>query len=220
MLGAYDGAARVVVTLLPIALIAIVMLVRRRRLAGTPAARAWRLSVAEVGIVYLTLPAVWLTMLPGWQAGQVRHRASVVPLRDLATMSTFQVVGNLLLLAPLGFLVPVRFARLASLPRVLTVAAACSGLIEAAQYLLPLDRVASADDILLNTTGAGLAALASRPWWRPDRALRREPHPLPTGERSVRGRAAASGHDHAGDRSTEPEAGAGTRRKDAPTLPE
>jgi glycopeptide antibiotics resistance protein len=59
-----------------------------------------------------------------------------------------------------------RFAALASLPRILALAAGCSVLIETAQYVLQLDRVSSVDDVLLNATGAGLAALAARPWWR------------------------------------------------------
>jgi glycopeptide antibiotics resistance protein len=92
--------------------------------------------------------------------------AMTVPLRDLATMDSFQVTGNLLLLSALGFLAPVRFVTLASLPRVVALAASCSALIETAQYVLRLDRVSSVDDVLLNTAGAGLAALASRPWWR------------------------------------------------------
>ncbi len=90
---------------------------------------------------------------------------SLMPLRDLVTMSTGQVVGNLLILAALGLLAPVRFAALASLPRILALAAVGSTLIETAQYVLQLDRVSSVDDVLLNTAGAGLAALASRPWW-------------------------------------------------------
>jgi glycopeptide antibiotics resistance protein len=81
-------------------------------------------------------------------------------------MGTFQIVGNLLLFAPLGLLAPVRFLALTSVPRVLAVAATGSMLIETAQYLLPVDRVASVDDVLLNTAGAGLAALASRRSWR------------------------------------------------------
>jgi hypothetical protein len=165
-LGVYDGLARAAVILLPVALVAVWALARHRRLAGADAARAWQQSLAEVGIVYLTLPAVWITMLPGPRAGHVSPRASLVPLQDLATMSTFQIVGNLLLLAAPGFLVPVRFADLASLPRALAVAATCSVTIEATQYLLPLDRVASVDDVLLNTIGAGVASLASRRWWR------------------------------------------------------
>ena len=66
----------------------------------------------------------------------------------------------------LGFLVPLRFPALASVPRILALAAGCSVLVEAAQYVLRLDRVSSVDDVLLNAAGAGLAALASRRWWR------------------------------------------------------
>jgi glycopeptide antibiotics resistance protein len=59
-----------------------------------------------------------------------------------------------------------RFTSLASVPRVLALGAGCSVLVEAAQYVLQLDRVSSVDDVLVNATGAVLAALASRPWWR------------------------------------------------------
>jgi glycopeptide antibiotics resistance protein len=149
---------------------------------------AWRLSLSEVGIVYLTLPAVWLTMLPGARAGQDPARVSLVPLRDLVTMSSFQVVGNLLLLAPLGFFVPVRFESPASMPRVLAVAATGSMLIETAQYVLPLDRVASVDDLLLNTAGAGLAALASHRWWRVRWSNIPEPH-IPSAREETSSRA-------------------------------
>jgi glycopeptide antibiotics resistance protein len=68
--------------------------------------------------------------------------------------------------AALGFLAPVRFAAPASVPRILVLAAGCSVLVATAQYVLRLDRVSSVDDVLLNTAGAGLAALASRHWWR------------------------------------------------------
>ena len=91
---------------------------------------------------------------------------SLVPLRDLLTMSAGQVVGNLLVFAALGFFAPMRFAALASVPRILALAAGCSVLVETAQYVLRLDRVSSVDDVLLNAAGAGLAALASRRWWR------------------------------------------------------
>ncbi|WP_376787304.1 VanZ family protein [Micromonospora halotolerans] len=39
--------------------------------------------------------------------------------------------------------------------------AGCSVLVEVAQYVLRLDRVSSIHDVLLNTTGAGLAALVA-----------------------------------------------------------
>lgn len=158
----YDGVALLALAALPLAVLAAWVLARRRG--------SWRAGLMEVGIAYGTVPLVWLTMLPGHEGG-----VSLVPLRDLGTMSTFQVVGNLLLLAALGLLAPVRFARLASLARVLAVAAAASVLIEVAQHVLRLDRVSSVDDVLLNTAGAGLAALASLPWWSGGRVSYRPP---------------------------------------------
>ena len=81
-------------------------------------------------------------------------------------MDTGQVVGNLPVFAALGFCAPQRFAALASMWRILALAAGCSALVEIAQYALHLGRVSSVDDVLLNMAGAGLAALASRRWWR------------------------------------------------------
>ncbi|RZB20511.1 VanZ family protein [Streptomyces sp. F001] len=159
--GTFNGVALITVAALPLAALAGWALARRRRAAGVTS--AWRMSLAEVGIVYGTMPWVWIIMLPGDEAGAV---VSLVPLRDLLAMDTGQVVGNLLVFAVLGFLAPLRFAALASVPRILALAAGCSVLVETAQYVLRLDRVSSVDDVLLNTAGAGLAALASRCWWR------------------------------------------------------
>jgi hypothetical protein len=170
--GTFNGVALITVAVLPMAALAVWALVRRRSVTGTTPARAWRTSLAEVGIVYGTVPWVWMIMLPGDRAGAVPGRVNLVPLRDLLTIlagepvtATGQVVGNLLVFAALGFLAPLRFAALASVPRILALAAGCSVLIEAAQYVLRLDRVSSVDDVLLNAAGAGLAALASRRWW-------------------------------------------------------
>lgn len=165
MFGMFNDLVLTAFAALPLAVLAVFALVHWRSRAGTAAAKAWRLALAEVGIVYGTAPWVLITMLPGAQAGVVTGRVSLVPLQDLATMSTMQIIGNLLILAALGFLAPLRFPGLATLPRILLLGAACSTLIETAQYVLRLDRVSSVDDILLNTAGAGLAALASRPWW-------------------------------------------------------
>jgi glycopeptide antibiotics resistance protein len=113
-----------------------------------------------------------MTLQPGASPGRPGV-VSLVPLRDLVAVlaadpvtATVQVVGNLLVFAALGFFAPLRFAALASLPRILALGAGCSLLIEITQYVARLDRVSSVDDVLLNTAGAGLAALASRPWWR------------------------------------------------------
>jgi hypothetical protein len=169
--GTFNGVALITVAVLPLAALAVWALARRRSVTGTTP--AWRMSLAEVGMVYGTVPWVWMIMLPGERAGAVPGRVSLVPLRDLLTIlaagpltATGQVVGNLLVFAALGFLTPLRFAALASVPRILALAAGCSVLVEAAQYVLQLDRVSSVDDVLLNAAGAGLAALASRRWWR------------------------------------------------------
>ncbi|MEV6303060.1 VanZ family protein [Actinoplanes sp. NPDC051861] len=160
--GCYDtenGVVLMTLLGLPLAALAVWLLASVRR-------GPWQLSLAEVGMVYGTLPWVWMTMMPGPGAGVVPGRVSLVPLRDLVTMAPLGIGGNLLVLAALGFFAPMRFAVLASVPRILALGAGCSILIETAQYVFQLDRVSSIDDVLVNATGAVLAALLSRPWWR------------------------------------------------------
>lgn len=169
--GTFTGVAAITVLALPLAALAVWALAHHRSVTGAP--KPWRRSLVEVGIVYGTVPPVWLTMLPGSRAGSVPGRVSLVPLRDLLAIlannpltAADQIVGNLLVFAALGFLAPLRFAALASIPRILALTAGCSVLVETAQYVLRLDRVSSVDDVLVNTIGAVLATLASRHWWR------------------------------------------------------
>ncbi|MEV4428868.1 VanZ family protein [Streptomyces sp. NPDC049602] len=179
--GTFNGVVLMTLVTLPLAALVAWALARRRRAAGV--ASAWRLSLAEVGMVHGTVPFLWMTMMPGGGAGTVPARVSLVPLRDLVTMGTLGIVGNLLVFAALGSFAPVRFAALASVPRVLALGTGCSALVETAQYVLDLDRVSSVDDVLVNAAGAVLAGLASRRWWRapaeePSERLR--PAPAPT----------------------------------------
>ena len=165
--GCYDtfnGPILMMLLGLPLAALVVSVLALLRCAADGVA--AWRFSVAEVGMVYGTVPMVWLTLQPGPGAGVVPGRVSWVPLRDLVTMGPIGIGGNLLIFAALGFFGPIRFAALASLPRIMALGAACSILVETAQYALRLDRVSSVDDVLVNTAGVMLAALASRWWWR------------------------------------------------------
>jgi glycopeptide antibiotics resistance protein len=117
---------------------------------------------------------VWMILLPNGGAGEPRARLNLVPLRDIAEVvsgepltATLQIVGNLLVFAAFGFFGPLRFAALASVPRILALAAGGSVLVETLQYVLRLDRVSSVDDVLLNAAGAALAGLLSRHWWHP-----------------------------------------------------
>ncbi|MQY10791.1 hypothetical protein SRB5_09040 [Streptomyces sp. RB5] len=171
--GTFTGVVLVTAAVLPLAVLAVWALARRRRASGTAPMWAWRRSLAEVGIVYGTVPWVWMIMLPDDRPATDRDLVNLVPLRDLFEVvtstpltATVQIGGNLLVFAALGALAPVRFAALASVPRVVAVGAGLSVLVETAQYALRLERVSSVDDVLLNAAGAGLAALASRRWWR------------------------------------------------------
>ncbi|MGH3712242.1 MAG: VanZ family protein [Micromonosporaceae bacterium] len=130
--------------------------------------RPHRHGAAEAAMVCGTVPWLYLAMLPH---GDGPGGVSLVPLRDLALFLpdpvdfVTQVVGNLLVFAALGFFAPVRFAALASVPRMFAVGAAGSLAIELAQLLARTGRVFSVDDILLNAAGAALAAALSRGWW-------------------------------------------------------
>lgn len=160
----FNGVLLMMLVGLPLAALVVWALARRRRAAGVTS--AWRMSLAEVGMVHGTVPLVWITMMPGLGAGIVPGRVSLVPLQDLVTMGPVGIVGNLLIFAALGFFAPMRFAALASVPRILALGAGCSVLVETAQYVLRLDRVSSVDDVLVNAAGTVLAGLASRHWWR------------------------------------------------------
>lgn len=101
------------------------------------------------------------------------------PLRDLLDVlrggdTLVQLVGNLLAFAAVGFFLPIRL-RLAParwVPAIVgLIAAGLSVVVEALQYVLPLGRVSSVDDVLVNALGAALSSLLSVRWWR----ARREP---------------------------------------------
>lgn len=179
VLGADSSVVLITVAVLPLAALAVWALARRRRITGATPAWAWRTSLADIGIVYGTVPWVWMTMLPDDPPGAASARVSLIPLRDLLmtlagnpVTATREIAGNLLVFAAVGFFAPMRFTALASLSRITALAAGCSVLIETTQYLLPLNRVSSVDDVLLNAAGAGLAALVSRHWWLRQQAPR------------------------------------------------
>ncbi|UQU64948.1 VanZ family protein [Couchioplanes caeruleus] len=127
-----------------------------------------RHAIAEVGMVAGSVP--WAVML--FTPQPAPRSVDLVPLHDLPSWvagdpgtAAAQIVGNLLVLAALGFFLPLRFVSFASLWRVAAVAVVASGVVETLQWVLAIGRVSSADDVLVNTLGAVLAAAASRPWW-------------------------------------------------------
>jgi glycopeptide antibiotics resistance protein len=149
------------IAVLPLAVLAVLGLNAFRRRSG-PAPLALRHSIAEVGMVAGTVPWIWmiLTPLPG------RREVRPWPVLDILTQihegavfAFFQIVGNLLVFAAFGFFAPIRWS-IRPLA-VVGIAALASATVEGLQYVLDLGRVTSVDDVLLNATGAGLAALAA-----------------------------------------------------------
>jgi glycopeptide antibiotics resistance protein len=129
----------------------------------------------DVSIVAVAAEVLALTMMPVGTA----HRSSLhlVPGSDILTEfradgSLWQIAGNLVLLAPLGVLVPLRVRRLRSIPRMAALAFVVSSAIECAQYLVHSGRITSTDDVLLNTLGVAAAATLSCGWvQRPARLI-------------------------------------------------
>jgi glycopeptide antibiotics resistance protein len=124
------------------------------------------MKFAKLGMVLGTLPWLVLVFIPTSAPTLLRP----VPLRDLVEVlrgdpraALVQVVGNLLVLAAFGLFAarcwPTRFWP------VIVVAAAVAVSIETLQYALDLGRVASSDDLLLNTAGAALAFAIGRRIW-------------------------------------------------------
>lgn len=156
------------VAVVPAAFVAIRARNTRSLRNGVPPGLARRRSISEVGMVAGTLPwiAMALTPIPGPRG------VRLLPLRDLGEQlagapvtAFFQVSGNLLLLAAFGCYAAARWR--ISVSTIAAMAAAGSLTVETLQYVLAQGRVSSVDDVLLNTVGAALAALASRRWWRP-----------------------------------------------------
>jgi VanZ like family len=131
-------------------------------------------ALVEVGLVAGTLP--WLVMI-FWPQHSPRT-IEIVPFHDLPTWfdspgtAVAQLIGNLLVLAAVGFFLPIRFGWAAGLSRILAIAVVVSTTIEVLQWVIDIGRVSSVDDIMVNAAGAVLAAAASRRWWVPDHAER------------------------------------------------
>lgn len=114
----------------------------------------------DAGLTLAAAVVVLLTLLPDgggwtWGAPLTELRWYATGLDSTATM--LQLVGNLLLLAPLAVLAVLRWPALPTPGRLVLASGATAGGIELLQWLLPLGRVVSPVDALLNATGAVVA---------------------------------------------------------------
>jgi glycopeptide antibiotics resistance protein len=157
-----------VVLLIPLAVLLAATLARLRP------SRSWRRSIAEVGMVFGTLPWVWMILTPMQLPPGSRTRY-LIPFSDLRIelglgrpgWVVVQVVGNLLVLFALGAFAPIRFPLLAGVGRLALLGVAVSLTLELLQHAFVAGRVFSVDDVWLNALGCVLGGLATRRrWWR------------------------------------------------------
>ena len=186
LLRAFWGMIPVSFIALPYALIAwpLVAARRRRRLPARYATATAGVDSAAFLVAFLVL---CLVTMPVGTSGE--STLDLVPGADITAAfgdgSLWQVIGNLLLLCPLGALLPLRVRRLRALLRIALAALAASVLVEGTQYLIHTGRVTSTDDVLLNTVGATLGAALSRRGWRALDPLPPVPVTIPAQRRTV-----------------------------------
>ncbi|GAA2799830.1 VanZ family protein [Saccharopolyspora taberi] len=186
---AFGGVAETAFSLFLLAVVFLgaAVLVRVRRLELSS---AMRLSVVDAALVFSMLLVVHLVCVP--QPDVSRTRLRLMPGTDLGVAvhaapgdlgPWLQLLGNLLLLLPLGALLPLRVLPLRTCGHVALAVLAVTCVIELFQYLFLAGRVVSADDVLLNTAGGLLGAFLTSRWWhefrrpprfRGERPLRRE----------------------------------------------
>lgn len=141
--------------------------------AGKPRAIARRLAALDVALGLTVVVILALTLAPYRPLGAgisfpnpEPNLMPVVPLwRELTGPHGSGVVvdtlGNGALFAPLGTLLRARFPALTVVGAV-AMSAALSVTIEVTQYILPTGRVADINDVIVNTIGALLGAVAVR----------------------------------------------------------
>jgi hypothetical protein len=123
----------------------------------TPARR-----VLDAGLAAALAAVALLTLLPtgrGWAWG-----APATELQWYATglgseTAMLQLFGNLALLAPLAALAVLRWPALAAPHRLAAASVVAGAAVELLQWTLPLGRVVSPADALLNATGAVITGL-------------------------------------------------------------
>ena len=105
------------------------------------------------------LQVLYLTTLDHGSATQVtRLKPNFIPFIEIFQVYNMgfrkmmvQIFINLLLLAPLGFLLPVQFRKFQSFPRTALTVLVVSLLIETGQYFI--GRSADVDDVIINAVG-------------------------------------------------------------------
>ncbi|QUH00395.1 VanZ family protein [Saccharopolyspora erythraea] len=180
VLVAFDGFVPAVVVLFPAAVLTgtVSGMLRSRSLPTAPPLRGpvidGMLAYSVLFVGYLVFSPQQETPLPVRpDLGNDLSMAMSAGPGDL--LPWVQLAGNVVLLLPLGMLVPQRLAWFDNLGKITLGALAMSCTIELVQFLAISGRVASSDDIVLNTVGATIGGLLIRAPWRSVRAAELSP---------------------------------------------
>ena len=91
-----------------------------------------------------------------------------VVINDLITTTSFlysmyNIIGNIILFVPLGFILPIKFKRINNCVRDVLVGFIFSVFVELTQLILPF-RQTDIDDVILNTLGTAVGYVLYKLW--------------------------------------------------------
>ncbi len=116
--------------------------------------------VYVVALAWVTLRSRQLTFQPPPEWVPLNNIIDVLRSgRSVSYNDAGQLLGNIALFVPFGWLVPMLWPRLRSVWTIVLLAAVTSLAIEVSQLLFILGRQSSIDDVLLNVTGALIGAI-------------------------------------------------------------
>lgn len=123
--------------------------------------------VFHICFVIYVFTLAWVTLKPRLATGRIP--LDWVPLDNIIQVlregesvsydDAGQLLGNIALFVPLGWLMPMLWRKLRSLWKIVALAGATSVAIEISQLLFISGRQSSTDDVVLNITGAFIGAV-------------------------------------------------------------
>lgn len=159
-------SANVLVIVGAAAMIVVIVMGRVRGTSGPTIVARCALIGAVGWILALTIFPIPVEAR-GWRFHRLFSNVHFVPFGTIRSQLAFgleysearQLIGNVVLFVPFGFLLPAAVPTRRRLWVTLVVAAGLSVLIESLQAILP-EHATDVDDVILNTTGAALGSLA------------------------------------------------------------
>jgi hypothetical protein len=190
LLEAFDGFVPAVAVLFPVAVLvgAISATLRSRALRTVSPPRD---PLIDATLAFSALFTAFLVLSP---QPQMLERVRLYPGNDLwmaldaapgDSLPWLQLAGNLVLMLPLGALVPLRVTWFDNSAKIFFGGLVAASSIEVIQFLAVSGRVASTDDVVLNTIGVAIGGMFVRgplqqqraPVEHPSVSVSREPGP-------------------------------------------